>query len=204
MIAVKIAIISKNEKIRDFFRLEALNFSFSVDCMEKLSVHSDLSAYDLAIIDIDTIPQSPLNFAKKQITVSEITDEADISYPLHISDLQKIYYSLFKNEPSCESFNETDNSVIVFYNDQPNLISLTDKKYMLSDAEYAVLKLLCDNYPQAVSREKINELFSNPNGNISDVYICKLRKKLEEPLSQRLILTVRSAGYKIVLSSEWR
>lgn len=204
MIAVKIAIISKNDKIRDFFRLEALNFGFSVDCVEKLSVHSDLSEYDLAIIDIDTIAQNPLNPAKRQITVSEISDATDINYPLQISELQKIYFSLFKNEPSQDGSCDVDESKIVFCANKPNLISLKGKKYMLSDAEYSVLKLLCENYPQAVSRERMNELFPNSNGNISDVYICKLRKKLEEPLSQRLILTIRSEGYKIALKSEWR
>lgn len=204
MIAVKIAIISKNDKIRDFFRLEALNFGFSVDCVEKLSVHSDLSEYDLAIIDIDTIAQNPLNPAKRQITVSEISDATDINYPLQISELQKIYSSLFKNEPSQDGFCDVDESKIVFCANKPNLISLKGKKYMLSDAEYSVLKLLCENYPRAVSRERMNELFPNSNGNISDVYICKLRKKLEEPLSQRLILTIRSEGYKIALKSEWR
>ncbi len=201
---MKIAIISKNEKIRDFFKLEALNFDFSVDCFEKLLIHSDLSSYDLAIIDIDTVEQKPLNSAQKQFSVSEISNEADLKYPMYVSDIQKIYYSLFENETSSADSKETDDVKLIFYKDEPNLISLKDKKYILSDAEYAVLKLLCENYPQAVSREAIMELFLNSSGNISDVYICKIRKKLEEPLSKRLIFTVRSKGYKIVLKSEWR
>ena len=200
----KIAIVSKNEKIRDFFKLEAMNFDFSIDCLEKMSAHGDLSSYDLAIIDIDTISQKPLNSAKKQLFVSETVSNADLKYPMYIADLQRIYLSLFKSEP-LESPLETVNDLkLIFYKDQSNLVKLKDKKYILSDAEYAVLKLLCENYPQPVSREVIGELFSNSNGNISDVYICKLRKKLEEPLSQRLIFTVRSAGYKIALESEWR
>ena len=200
----KIAILSKNEKIRDFFKLEAMNFDFSIDCLEKMSAHGDLSSYDLAIIDIDTISQKPLNSAKKQLFVSETVSNADLKYPMYIADLQRIYLSLFKSEP-LESPHETVNDLkLIFYKDQSNLVKLKDKKYILSDAEYAVLKLLCENYPQPVSREVIGELFSNSNGNISDVYICKLRKKLEEPLSQRLIFTVRSAGYKIALESEWR
>ena len=200
----KIAIVSKNEKIRDFFKLEAMNFDFSIDCLEKMSTHGDLSSYDLAIIDIDTISQKPLNSAKKQLFVSETVSNADLKYPMYIADLQRIYLSLFKSEP-LESPHEPVNDLkLIFYKDQSNLVKLKDKKYILSDAEYAVLKLLCENYPQPVSREVIGELFSNSNGNISDVYICKLRKKLEEPLSQRLIFTVRSAGYKIALESEWR
>ena len=45
----------------------------------------------------------------------------------------------------------------------------------------------------------------NTSNNIDvDVYICKLRKKLEDASGQRLIFTVRSKGYKIIIKSEWR
>ena len=67
-----------------------------------------------------------------------------------------------------------------------------------------LLKLLCDNANEAVSREDMNKLFGAEDGNIAEVYICKLRKKLEEPLGKRLIYTVRSKGYKIIIDSEWR
>ena len=64
----KIIIVTASAQLRDFFKLEALNFDFSVDCIEKLDrSHNDLSSYDLAIIDKDTIKQTPLNTAKKEI-----------------------------------------------------------------------------------------------------------------------------------------
>ena len=67
----KIIIISTQNSLRNFFKLEAMNFDFSVDCSEKFEkIHNDLSHYDLAIIDKDTIKQSPLNTAKKELTVS--------------------------------------------------------------------------------------------------------------------------------------
>ena len=102
------------------------------------------------------------------------------------------------------AWQKENDSKIIFFNDIPNIINIKDKKYLLSDSEYNLLKLLCDHYPNIVPREKIDAIFSCMNSNISDVYICKLRKKLEEPLGQRLILTIRSKGYKIVINSEWR
>lgn len=204
MKTIRIAIISKSDKIRDFFRLEALNFGFITDCFEKIEIGSDLSSYELAIIDIDSILQKPLNSAKKEFTVSEFEGKADLLFPLYISELQGIYRSLYEKDAS-ETAPLSENCLkIFFYNEKPNVVSIKNKNYLLSEAEYSLLKLLCREYPSVVSREEISKNFSNSNSNISDVYICKLRKKLESALGQRLIYTIRSQGYKIVVDSEWR
>ena len=204
MKSIKIAIISKNDKIREFFRLEALNLGFSIDCLEKIGVHTDLSFYDLAIVDIDTIDQKPLNSAKQQLTVSESKNNTDILYPINISSLKEIYLSILIQRDLVVNEKEKNELKIIFYKEKTNIVSITGKKYLLSESEYNLLKLLCDRYPESVSREEIDKMFSSTKSNISDVYICKLRKKLEEPLGQKLILTVRSKGYKILIKSEWR
>lgn len=204
MKAIKIAIISKSDKIRDFFRLEALNFGFIIDCFEKIESGSDLSSYELAIIDIDSVSQKPLNSAKKEITISEFEREADITFPIHIYELQEIYRSLYEKDLPNTEKSEENGLKIYFFTERPNVISIKNKNYLLSEAEYSLLKLLCREYPSVVSREEISKNFSNSNSNISDVYICKLRKKLESALGQRLIYTIRSQGYKIVVDSEWR
>lgn len=201
----RIIIISSQEQMRSFFRLEALNFDFSVECFEKFEkIHNDLSEYDLAIIDRDTVKHSPLNTAKREITVSACGNEADIEYPISIAELKKIYNGLIVDKTVAESKNENKDTKIVFYNDEKNIVSVGQRKYILSDMEYKILTLLCRNSQKLVLREEIQELFENENSNIGDVYICKLRKKLEEPLGQRLIFTVRGKGYKIISEAEWR
>ena len=57
---------------------------------------------------------------------------------------------------------------------------------------------------KTMRKEELQKLFGNDSSNICDVYICKLRKKLEEASNQKLILTVREKGYKIVAEVEWR
>lgn len=199
----KIIIISASERLRDFFKLEALNFDFSVECLEKLNKsHADLSNYDLAIIDIDTVKQMPLNGAEKQLTVSAKNKNADITYPCLISELRNIFNSLYSPSRIFEKADD-DRTKIVFYKEK-NTVSVNKRKYTLSDAEYKILTLLCKNPEEIVLRENIQELFEKGNSNISDVYICKLRKKLEASLGQRLIFTVREKGYKIVANIEWR
>ena len=201
----KIIIISASEQRKRFFKLEALNFDFSVECLEKLGrAHSDLSAYDLAIIDKDTIKQMPLNSAKKQITVSSDEANADIGYPCSITKLRNIYNGLCAQPKAIENQAEKKQVKIIFYKNEKNLISVNKKKYILSDTEYKILTALCKNANEIITREEIQGILDNESSNIGDVYICKLRKRIEEPLGQKLIFTVRQKGYKIVIGSEWR
>lgn len=204
----KIIIISASANVRNFFALEALNFDFTVEVAEKITrAYNDISSYDLSIIDVDTVKQMPLNSAKRQITVSSQGKRADIVYPCLISEVREIYNGLY-SQSSLKSDSTDDGIKIVFYESQSdtnkNLVCVNNRKYILSDTEYKILTLLCKSPQEAISREKIQGLLENEKSNIGDVYICRLRKKLEEPLGQRLIFTVRGKGYKIVADAEWR
>lgn len=76
-------------------------------------------------------------------------------------------------------------------------VYLDEKRVGLSGNEYAVLKLLYDNLTLPVSREEICRVISSSDGNICDVYICRLRSKLEKGGSEKLIFTVRGKGYML-------
>lgn len=65
----------------------------------------------------------------------------------------------------------------------------------LTDSEYKVLALLCDKRGETVSRGEISALLGATDGNISDVYICMLRRKIDNRLGIKLIYTVRGEGY---------
>lgn len=200
----RIVIISGNERLRDFFALEAMTFGFSVERFEKFEKkHNDLSSYDLAVIDKDTVKQTPLNTAKKEIIVSSSKGKADVCYPLSIKELRDIYVTLFFGEDVSKK-DDDDQHRIIFYSSEKNIVSLRGRKYLLSDSEYKLLELLCKSPRQTVLRERIDELFENGKSNLSDVYVCKLRKKLEDPLGERLIFTVREKGYYINTDAEWR
>jgi DNA-binding response OmpR family regulator len=75
-----------------------------------------------------------------------------------------------------------------------NSIELTPK-------EFALLEYLMLNAGRDVSRSSIIhhvwKLSSDTMTNVVDVYINYLRKKIEADASERLIHTVRGAGYRI-------
>lgn len=68
---------------------------------------------------------------------------------------------------------------------------------LLSPAEADVLRLLCERRGETVSRDELSELFGQPEGNISDVYICKLRAKIDNTLGMKFIYTVKGKGYML-------
>ena len=78
-------------------------------------------------------------------------------------------------------------------------VSRGGKSIELSGKEYAMLEYLMRNQERVLSREQIEQhvwSFDYEGGsNMVDVYIRYLRKKIDEGFEQKLIHTVRGAGY---------
>lgn len=72
-----------------------------------------------------------------------------------------------------------------------------DLRIPLSEYEYRVLALLCGNRGEIVEREKIDAILGVDNGNMGDVYICHLRRKIDNKLGLKLIYTIRGKGYML-------
>jgi len=81
---------------------------------------------------------------------------------------------------------------VVMRND--TLITLTAK-------EYAILECLMRDPERVLTRTEIAESVWNYDvynqSNVVDVYIRNLRRKIDEPFDQKLIQTVRGAGYRL-------
>jgi DNA-binding response OmpR family regulator len=71
----------------------------------------------------------------------------------------------------------------------------------LSPREFALLEYLLRNTGQVLSRDQILERVwsyeAEPEGNVIDLYVYYLRKKLNEGHKDSLIQTVRGVGYVI-------
>lgn len=74
-----------------------------------------------------------------------------------------------------------------------------DKELSLSSKEFSVLEYMIRNKGIVLSREKIEAHIWNYDyaggSNVVDVYIRYLRKKVDESFPQKLIHTIRGAGY---------
>lgn len=75
-------------------------------------------------------------------------------------------------------------------------VTLGGKPLALTPAEQTILEYLIARKGEAVPRAELAPLLEG-GGNSVDVYICKLRAKIEKPLGRRMIVTVRGVGYRL-------
>ena len=204
---VRAAVVSENKDIIRFFSLELQMIDVAVDIYtpdQRLT-----SDYDLVIVDTDTA----LNgytigtgvIVRVSSNVEQVQGCADpymIPWPVSIERIHEICLGLIHGGGIQQNIARVfaDISNIVYVSDEhERVISIDDIKIKLSVSEYRLLERLCMAHGDTVSREEIMEILGAQDGNISDVYICRLRKKLETPLGRKLIFTERNVGYRTSL-----
>lgn len=206
-----IAIISKRKDFIRFFELEALSIGFTVSSFERMP--AEHSSFDLIAVDAATVKQTAALQGERILFVGDDSDGTDdrsgvrrANYPMPIIELRAIYEQIaygktvFSFYPPKSELEEK----IVFYRELENTVGYLGRNIVLSEYEARLLLRLCQSKGEAVSREELNLLLGASSGNIADVYICRLRKKLEEIDGHRRIFTVRSKGYRIELDMEWK
>lgn len=76
-----------------------------------------------------------------------------------------------------------------------------DVEVQLTAKEYAILEYLMRNKNRVISRTKLSEhiyeFHFDPETNVIDVYINKLRNKIDKGFEKQIIHTVRGVGYLI-------
>lgn len=75
----------------------------------------------------------------------------------------------------------------------------------LTPKEYALLEFLMYHPNQVVTREMIEQHIWNYDfecsSNVIDVYVRRLRRKIDDPFSTKMLTTVRGIGYRLALPS---
>ena len=79
---------------------------------------------------------------------------------------------------------------------QDGTVTVEGKQIPMTPAEWGILECLYSRRGETVTRNELAALLGG-GGNSVEVYICKLRTKLEKPLGRRLIHTVRGIGYRL-------
>lgn len=206
---VNLAIVSKRRELIRFFELEALNCGFEVSSFDKSP--AELSCFDLLIIDTAVTLRAPTIFEGRVIFITDeensTPDGAEcLSYPIPIDTLRYVYEQMLYGERAVERtvIRDEKDDRIFFYRDHNDTVGYKGRSITLSDHEMTILTRLCECSGEPVSREELNALLGASGGNIADVYVCRLRKKLEDTDGRRVIFTVRSKGYKIVADMEWK
>ncbi|MBP3369890.1 MAG: winged helix-turn-helix transcriptional regulator [Clostridia bacterium] len=213
MTTIRLAIVSKRKEIARFLELEATGFRLDVSVFDRYAY--ELGSFDACVIDLESIKSVPQilppavllidGFDRPLEKVFLSTEITRITSPIQICDIDSFYSGIaYKgNFLTKEKPENASESRIYFCKDRKNTVRYNDRYLLLSDYEIVLLEHLCKCAPEPVSRAELNALFGAQKGNIADVYVCHLRKKLESTDGKKLIFTVRSYGYKIMAYMEW-
>ena len=120
--------------------------------------------------------------------------------PFLTSELLALFYNggVQKN-PNLKPLRREDHkkSLLLTVDPTTNSALWGDVRIPLSEYECQVLSLLCENRGEIVERDRISALLKAEEGNMGDVYICHLRRKIDNKLGLKLIYTIRGEGYML-------
>ena len=190
-----IAVVSSNKSISEFLSLEAQSCGCHVDVMSRLPI--SFVNYDIIVIDDDGSIRIPENSNGIYIIThnDEQNGENTFHWPMRVSDIRRIYEGDAERNPVKVVNSEDD--VIYLTSSEEKAVIYQNKRISLTDGEWRVISCLGNAGGKAVSREELMSLFDTADGNIAEVYICRLRRKLEAPFGVRFIRTVRGKGYSL-------
>ena len=194
----RIAIISPAQEISMFFELEAMACGCPVQTF--FAPPQELSEFDLVILDTSAgicFSQDESCKIAALCTGTKKIDRDRFDYvwewPLAVETVRDAYEGAVAiREVTKEA---PKDAPMYFLSDEEDTVIYRNQTIALTHSEWLVLKLLAEQNGMPVSRAKLSALFEGTQGNLADVHICHLRKKLESPFGIRLIETVRGQGY---------
>jgi DNA-binding response OmpR family regulator len=220
---MRILLVEDDPRIANFVAKGLREQAYAVDVSsngEDALYQASISTYDLAVLDV-MIPapdgfevcrrlrQSGLRFPILMLTARDATDDrvhgldtgADdyLTKPFEFRELLARLRALLRRSGEL----------------RPNRIQIEDltldpaaqtaarggKQIPLTTKEYALLEYLARNAGRVVGREEISEHVwdesFDPFTNTIEVYVNRLRRKIDEPSAKPLIHTRRGAGYML-------
>ena len=168
-----------------------------------------VSAARAVLIDLDCVPSVPV-FAAQAIGFSAEPDALPaqvreccrvIFYrPFPVSELREELYRLFPEGRI--SVPEEKKAVPRFARPDLTLDSVHmcavcgEYSVPLSYHEFTLLGRLLAAGGEVVPKRELSALLGGHDSNMTETYVCRLRKKLEKVLGVRLIESVRGVGYR--------
>ena len=202
MYVKRVAVVSQNPTFIRFFELECRLLHCEVQAFSKMP--HELAQHVRVFIDTDTI-RSYLFDRDKVVTVSKNASlenrENHLCWPPELDQIR----ALLTDAPMRDSMHDAPAQkevTLQIQSRERREISYGARSIILSQTEFMLFEVLASAQNKPVSRHELMTLFGAEKGNIADVYVCLLRKKLEQLCECRVIETVRGVGYRWMLSVE--
>lgn len=219
---MKILIIEDDEKIINFLRKGLEEESYTVDSSlngEEGIYLASVNVYDLILLDI-MIPlkdgievcktlrnsniQTPIIMLTAKDSIEDKIKGLDIGANDYLAKPFSFSELLARIRVQLRPKNSFDTTLKIA-DLELNLLTKTAKRannnITLTAKEFSILEFLIKNKNQVLSETIILDSLSNLDeinmSNVVNVYIYRLRNKIDKPYTKKLIKTVRGMGFKI-------
>lgn len=221
---MRILIVEDDKGIADYLSKGLRQIGYAVDSMgraEEAITALQTAHYELAIIDLmlpemsgeqlierirtngDGIPIIILS-AKREVNerVNGLQLGADdyLTKPFSFTELAARIAALLRRSRRIEADDKLIEGDLVLDRKRRQVYRGQDR-IDLRPREFALLEYLVENkrqvMPKAMILEQIWDFYFDPQTNVLDVLIHRLRKKIDDPYEQKLIHTVRGVGYVV-------
>ena len=199
----EIAIVTKNKRLGRFIELEVL--SCGAEARIFSSMPKDTSGFFLVFVDLDGVQINASRLEERIVGISadalephsDIRELRVLTRPVDIVKLRALILDGIQSaaEPIPRNISPFFDEKTMLFDEGKCSVTLCGEEILLSDYEFRILRALSENAGESVLREELSALIGASEGNMCDVYICRLRKKLERDGERKIIHTVRGKGY---------
>jgi DNA-binding response OmpR family regulator len=220
---MRILLIEDNHRLNESLRATLIEEGYAVDAAydgvegEEMAL---LTPYDIIILDIMLPKRDGIEVCRSlrdqklatpilMLTARDTLDDRVLGLdsgaddylvkPFEIKELRARLRALLRRETG----NKSGNLIIEDLRLDPatHFVWREDKQLDLTAKEYSLLEYMMRNPNRLITREMvIGHLWDYDQSiasNVVDVYIRRLRRKVDDPFKVKLIETVRGAGYRL-------
>lgn len=220
---MKILIVEDEKKVASFLKKGLEQEYYTVDIAHDGKSGLDLALtedYDLIVLDImlpmldgitilREIRNAKMDTPVLMLTAKDSTEDkvegldsgADdyLAKPFALEELLARVRALVRRKEKVKNLLLLANDLSL--DTQTHKVKRGDKEIILTPKEYSILEYLLRNKNHVVSRMKLTEHVYeyqfDPDTNVIDVYINKLRNKIDKDSDQPILHTIRGIGYMI-------
>jgi DNA-binding response OmpR family regulator len=220
---MKILVVEDEKKVASFLKKGLEQDYYTVDVAHEGRAGLDLSLtedYDMIILDImlplmdgitvlKEIRNAKLDVPVLMLTAKDSTENkvegldsgADdyLAKPFALEELLARVRALIRRKEKVKNLILSAEDLTL--DTQTHKVKRGENEINLTPKEYSILEYLLRNKNHVVSRMKLTEHVYeyqfDPDTNVIDVYINKLRNKIDKDSDQRILHTIRGIGYMI-------
>jgi DNA-binding response OmpR family regulator len=220
---MRILLVEDNRRLSDTLRLSLTDEGYAVDAAydgQEGEEFAELTPYDLIILDVMLPLRSGIEVCRSlrnnhvrtpilMLTARDALEDRVLGLdsgaddylvkPFEMSELSARLRALLRRESDDKSGLITIGDLTL--DPATHYVKRGDQTIDLTSREYGLLEYLVRNPNRLITRQMAeNHLWSYDAivaSNVVDVYIRRLRRKLDDPFEVKLIETIRGSGYRL-------